>query len=204
LASGGYLVIEQTEAMTTIDVNSGSFVGRRDADETILRTNLEAASALARQLRLRGLGGIIMVDFIDMAEPEHRRKVVQTLQDTLQADPGRTTCYGMSELGLVALTRKRSGESLQHLLCVDCPVCRGTGALKSVRTVCAEIFRQISRTADRSEAGELLVLAAPPVVNLLQGEESTSLAELEVASGRRIRLRAEPMYDQEHFDIATI
>ena len=153
LASGGYLVIEQTEAMTTVDVNSGSFVGRRNPEETILRTNLEAAATLARQLRLRGLGGIIMVDFIDMAEPGHRRQLVQALQEALQADPVRTTCHGMSELGLVALTRKRSGESLQHLLCVDCPVCRGTGALKSARTVCCEIFREISRARGARRGG---------------------------------------------------
>ena len=204
LASGGYLVIEQTEAMTTVDVNSGSFVGRRNPEETILRTNLEAAATLARQLRLRGLGGIIMVDFIDMAEPGHRRQLVQALQEALQADPVRTTCHGMSELGLVALTRKRSGESLQHLLCVDCPVCHGTGALKSARTVCCEIFREISRAAARGAAGELLVLASPPVVNLLQGEAAAALADLETSGGQRIRVQAEPMFDQEHFDIAAI
>ncbi len=204
LASGGYLVIEQTEAMTTVDVNSGSFVGRRNPEETILRTNLEAAATLARQLRLRGLGGIIMVDFIDMAGPGHRRQLLQALQEALQTDPVRTTCHGMSELGLVALTRKRSGESLQHLLCVDCPVCRGTGALKSARTVCCEIFREISRAPARGAAGELLVLASPPVVNLLQGEAAATLADLETSCGQRIRLQAEPMYDQEHFDIAAI
>jgi ribonuclease G len=204
LDCGGYLVIEQTEAMTTVDVNSGSFVGRRNADETVFRTNLEAARALARQLRLRNLGGIIMVDFIDMADPEHRRQLQHTLQQVLQPDPGRTTFNGMSELGLVALTRKRSGESLQHILCEDCPICQGSGALKSVRTVCCEIFREISRAAARCDAAELVVLASPPVVNLLQDEESASLAELESASGKTIRLRAEPLYSQEYFDIATI
>ncbi|MDH4039231.1 MAG: Rne/Rng family ribonuclease [Gammaproteobacteria bacterium] len=204
LASGGHLVIEQTEAMTTIDVNTGAFVGRRDAEETVYRTNLEAASTLARQLRLRNLGGIIMVDFIDMAEAGHRRQLQDALRQALQADPVRTTFNGMSELGLVALTRKRNGESLQHILCVDCPVCSGSGALKSVRTVSCEIFRQVSRAAVRCEATELVVLAAPQVVNLLQGEESASLAELERTSGKTIRLRAEPLYSQEHFDIATI
>ncbi len=204
LDCGGYLVIEQTEAMATVDVNSGSFVGRHDADATILRTNLEAARALARQLRLRNLGGIIMVDFIDMSDREHRRQLQQALQQALQADPGRATFNGMSELGLVALTRKRSGESLQHILCVDCPVCQGSGALKSVHTVCCEIFREVGRAAARCDAAGLVVLASPLVVNLLQDEESASLAELEIASGKTIRLRAEPLYTQEHFDIAAI
>jgi ribonuclease G len=204
LDCGGYLVIEQTEAMTTVDVNSGSFVGRHDPDETILRTNLEAARALARQLRLRNLGGIIMVDFIDMSDREHRRQLAHALQQALQADPGRATFNGMSELGLVALTRKRSGESLQHILCVDCPVCQGSGALKSVHTVCCEIFREIGRAAARCDAAGLVVLASPLVVNVLQDEESANLAELEIVSGKTIRLRAEPLYSQEHFDIAAI
>jgi ribonuclease G len=204
LDCGGYLVIEQTEAMTTVDVNTGSFTGRRDVGDTILKTNLEAAETLARQLRLRNLGGIIMVDFIDMAEPDHRRKLQHALQEVLQRDPGRPTFNGMSELGLVALTRKRQGESLQHLLCVACPACNGTGVLKSARTVCCEIFREISRTAVRSDAGELLVLASPAVLNLLEGEESATLADLQRDIGRPIRLRAEPTYSQEHFDIAVI
>ena len=204
LDCGGYLVIDHTEAMTVIDVNTGSFLGRRNADETVFRTNLEAAAALARQLRLRNLGGIIVVDFIDMADQEHRRQVQQALQQALQLDPVRTTCGEMSELCLVAMTRKRSGESLQHILCEDCSVCQGQGVLKSTRTVCYEIFREIARAAPAPDKQELLVVAAQPVINLLQSDEASVLVELEVATGKKIHLRPEPRYGQEHFDIAML
>jgi len=204
LDCGGYLVIDQTEAMTVIDVNTGSFLGRRNVDETVFRTNLEAAAALARQLRLRNLGGIIVVDFIDMADQEHRRQVQQALQEALQLDPVRTTCGDMSELSLVAMTRKRSGESLQHILCEDCPVCQGQGVLKSARTVCYEIFREIGRAAPASDCEELVVVAAQPVISLLQSDEAGALAELEAATGKTVRLRPEPRYGQEHFDIAML
>ena len=204
LQSGGYLVIDQTEAMTVIDVNTGSFLGRRNADETVFRTNLEAVTTLARQLRLRNLGGIIVVDFIDMADHEHRRQVQQALQEALQLDPVRTTCGEMSELCLVAMTRKRNGESLQHILCDDCPVCQGQGVLKSTRTVCYEIFREIARAATASDRQEFLVVAAQPVISLLQSEEAAVLAELETATGKTVRLRPEPRYGQEHFDIAML
>ena len=201
---GGNLVIDQTEAMTVIDVNTGSFLGRRNVDETVFRTNLEAAATLARQLRLRNLGGIIVVDFIDMSDGQHRLQVQRALQEALQQDPVRTTCGEMSELGLVAMTRKRSGESLQHTLCEDCPVCQGLGVLKSARTVCYEIYREIARAASAPESGELLVVAAQPVINLLQGDEASALAELESSTGKTIRLRPEPRYGQEHFDIAML
>ena len=204
LACGGYLVIDQTEAMTTVDVNTGSFVGRRNVDETIYQTNLEAAVVLARQLRLRNLGGIIVIDFIDMADREHRQQVQLALQQVLQQDPVRTTFNGMSGLGLVALTRKRQGESLQHLLCVECPVCQGGGILRSARTVCYDIFRQLQRTGAGRDTRELTVLAAPAVIELLRGEAAGTLAELAHVLGREIHLRAEPMYSQEHFDIAVI
>lgn len=204
LDCGGYLVIEQTEAMVTIDVNTGSYVGRAQQDEVIFRTNMEAATILARQLRLRNLGGIIVVDFIDMPDPEHRRQLQIALQDALQRDPVRTTFNGMSELGLVVMTRKRSGESLQHTLCVACPVCQGSGVLKSARTVCYDIFRQISRVVAGSDSGELLVVAAQSVVNLLQGDEAVNLAELEAKSGIAISVRPEPSYAQDHFDIAML
>lgn len=204
LDCGGHLVIDQTEAMTVIDVNTGSFLGRRNVDETVFRTNLEAAAALARQLRLRNLGGIIVVDFIDMADQGHRRQVQQALQEALQLDPVRTTCGEMSDLCLVAMTRKRSGESLQHILCEDCPVCQGQGVLKSARTVCYEILREIARVAPASDREELLVVAAQPVINLLLSDEATVLAELEATTGKTVRLRPEPRYAQEHFDIAML
>jgi len=204
LDCGGHLVIDQTEAMTVIDVNTGSFLGRRNVDETVFRTNLEAAAALARQLRLRNLGGIIVVDFIDMADQGHRRQVQQALQEALQLDPVRTTCGEMSDLCLVAMTRKRSGESLQHILCEDCPVCQGQGVLKSARTVCYEILREIGRVAPASDREELLVVAAQPVINLLLSDEATVLAELEATTGKTVRLRPEPRYAQEHFDIAML
>jgi len=204
LASGGYLLIEQGEAMTTIDVNTGSFVGRRNALETIFRTNMEAAAVLARQLRLRNIGGIVVVDFIDMTAPEHWRELQQALQLALAGDDQRTRLIGIPEMGLMAMTRKRNGESLQHELCEECPACRGAGKLKSARTVCHEIFREIWRMAARHPGSELLVVAAQMVVNLLQGEEAADLAVVEAATGTAVRLRPEPRYGREHFDIAML
>lgn len=204
LKSGGYLIIDQTEAMTTIDVNTGSFVGRRNQAETILKTNLEAATALARQLRVRNLGGIIIVDFIDMADAEHRRQVHRTLEKAMLRDPARNQITGVSELGLVEMTRKRTRESLEQMLCEDCPVCMGRGVLKTAETVCYEIFREITRDARAYENDTLLVLAAQPVVDRLLDEESSNLADLEEFTGKTIRFRAEPSYSQEHFDIILL
>ncbi len=204
LKSGGYLIVDQTEAMTTIDVNTGSFVGRRNQAETILKTNLEAASALARQLRVRNLGGIIIVDFIDMADAEHRRQVQRTLEKAMQRDPARNQITGVSELGLIEMTRKRTRESLERLLCEDCPVCDGRGSLKTAETVCYEIFREIIRDARAYENDNLLVLAAQPVVDRLVDEESSNLADLEEFTAKTISFRAEPSYSQEHFDIILL
>lgn len=204
LKSGGYLIVDQTEAMTTIDVNTGSFVGRRNQAETILKTNLEAATALARQLRVRNLGGIIIVDFIDMADAEHRRQVHRTLEKAMQRDPARNQITGVSELGLVEMTRKRTRESLEQMLCEECPVCTGRGVLKTAETVCYEIFREITRDARAYENDTLLVLAAQPVVDRLLDEESSNLADLEEFTGKTIRFRAEPSYSQEHFDIILL
>ncbi|TXS96370.1 ribonuclease G [Parahaliea maris] len=204
LKSGGYLVIDQTEAMTTIDVNTGSFVGRRNLEETIFKTNLEAATTLARQLRLRNLGGIIIVDFIDMQDPEHRRQVHRTLEKTMQRDPARNKITGVSELGLVEMTRKRSRESLEHLLCEDCPVCAGRGTLKTAETVCYEIFREILRDARAYENDSLAVLAGQSVVDRLLDEESANVADLEEFTGKTISFRVEPNYNQEQFDIVLL
>ena len=204
LKSGGYLVIDQTEAMTTIDVNTGSFVGRRNLEETIFKTNLEAATTLARQLRLRNLGGIIIIDFIDMRDEEHRRQVHRTLEKAMQRDPARNKITGVSELGLVQMTRKRTRESLEHILCEDCPVCQGRGVLKTAETVCYEIFREITRDARAYENDTLMVLAAQTVVDRLLDEESANVADLEEFVGKTISFRVEPTYSQEHFDIVLL
>jgi ribonuclease G len=204
LKSGGHLVIDQTEAMTTIDVNTGSFVGRRSQEETLFKTNLEAATVLARQLRLRNLGGIIIVDFIDMHDAEHRRQVHRALEKAMARDPARNKITGVSELGLVEMTRKRTRESLEHMLCETCPSCGGRGVLKTAETVCYEIFREILRDARAYETGDLMVIASPTVVERLLDEETASASELESFIGRTIGFRAEPDYGQEQFDIVLL
>jgi ribonuclease G len=204
LKSGGYLIIDQTEAMTTIDVNTGSFVGRRNLEETIFKTNLEAATMLARQLRVRNLGGIIIIDFIDMQDGEHRRQVHRTLEKAMQRDPSRNKITGVSELGLIEMTRKRTRESLEHLLCEDCPVCEARGVLKTAETVCYEIFREIIREARAYENDTLMVLAAQSVVDRLLDEESANVADVAEFIGRTISFRVEPAYSQEHFDIVLL
>ncbi|HID49596.1 MAG TPA: ribonuclease G, partial [Chromatiales bacterium] len=189
LKSGGYLIIDQTEAMTTIDVNTGAFVGHRNLEETIFKTNLEATQAIVRQLRLRNLGGIIILDFIDMSEPEHRRQVLRALEKNLERDHAKTHISEVSALGLVEMTRKRTRESLEHILCEGCPTCNGRGSIMTAETVCYEIFREIMREARQFEAAEFLVLAAQPVVDMLLDEESTSVAELEEFIGKPIRFQ---------------
>ncbi len=204
LKSGGYLIIDQTEAMTTIDVNTGGFVGHRNLEETIFKTNLEAAQAIARQLRLRNLGGIIIIDFIDMTEPEHRRKVLGALEKALAGDHARTQVCEVSSLGLVEMTRKRTRESLENVLCKTCPTCGGRGSIKSPETVCYEIFREILREARQFDARQLMVLASQEVVDMLLDEESTSLAELEAFIGVPTRLQAEALYAPEQFDVVLV
>ncbi|WOJ98330.1 ribonuclease G [Congregibacter brevis] len=204
LKSGGYLVIDQTEAMTTIDVNTGSFVGRRNQEETLFKTNLEAATVLARQLRLRNLGGIVIVDFIDMHDAEHRRQVHRALEKAMARDPARNKITGVSELGLIEMTRKRTRESLERVLCEDCPSCNGRGVLKSAETVCYEILREIMRDARAYETGGLMVLASQTVVERLLDEESANVGDLESFIKRSISFRAEPDYTQEQFDIVLL
>jgi ribonuclease G len=204
LKSGGYLVIDQTEAMTTIDVNTGAYVGHRNLEETIFRTNLEAAQAIARQIRLRNLGGIIIVDFIDMEEEDHRHQVLFALERALESDHARNQITEVSRLGLVEMTRKRTRESLEHVLCRPCPTCHGRGSVKTPETVCYEIFRDILRQSRQFEFQELLVLAHPEVLDLLVDEEATGLAELESATGKPIRLQAESGYAHDHYDVVPI
>ena len=201
LKSGGDLIIDQTEAMTTVDVNTGAYLGSRNHAETVLKTNLEAATALARQLRLRNLGGIIIIDFIDMEDAEHRRQVLRTLSKALEKDHARTTITEISELGLVEMTRKRTRESLGQILCSPCPVCEGRGRLKTPETICYEIFREIVRVARVYENDELLVMASQVVVDWLLDEESSTLADLEVLTGKTIRFQVEPIYTQEQYDV---
>lgn len=204
LKSGGYLIIDQTEAMTTIDVNTGAFVGHRNLEETIFKTNLEAAQAIARQLRLRNLGGIIIIDFIDMVEEDHRAQVLRALEKALEKDHARTQVCQVSSLGLVEMTRKRTRESLEHVLCATCPTCEGRGYVKSAETVCYEVFREILREARQFDAKQLLVLAAQDVIDLLVDEESSSLAELEDFIGVPIKLQVESLYTQEQFDVVIM
>ncbi len=201
LKSGGDLVIDQTEAMTTIDVNTGTFLGSKSHAETILKTNLEAATAIARQLRVRNLGGIIILDFIDMVDPEHQRQVLRTLSKALEKDYARTTISDITELGLVEMTRRRTRESLGHALCSQCPVCKGRGMLKTAETICYEIFREIIRVARVYENDVLLVMAAQQVVDRLLDEESSTLADLEELIGKTVRFQVEPMYTQEQYDV---
>jgi len=204
LKSGGHLVIDQTESMTTIDVNTGGFVGHRNLEDTIFRTNLEAAVAIARQLRLRNLGGIIIIDFIDMVDEAHRTQVLAALQQALLADHAQTQVAPLSALGLVEMTRKRTRESLEHLLCEVCPVCEGHGSVRSIETVCQDIFRELQRQARQFDSRELLVLAHQDVVERLLGEGSTVLAELESGLGRPIRLQAESLYAIDRYDVVLV
>ena len=204
LKSGGYLILDQTEAMTTADVNTGGYVGHRNLEETIFKTNLEAAQAIARQLRLRNLGGIIIIDFIDMSQEEHKRQVLRALEKCLDKDRARTHITEVSSLGLVEMTRKRTRESLEHVLCEACPTCSGRGSLKTPETACYEIFREILRESRQFDARQLLVLASQEVVDMLLDEESTSLAELEVFIGKPIKFQVEALYTQEQYDVVPL
>jgi ribonuclease G len=204
LKSGGYLIIDQTEAMTTIDVNTGGYVGHRNLEETIFKTNLEAAQAIARQLRLRNLGGIIIVDFIDMTQEEHKRQVLRALEKSLERDHAKSHISDVSLLGLVQMTRKRTRESLEHILCEPCPTCGGRASIKTAETVCYEIFREILREARQFDARQLLVLASQEVVDLLIDEESDSLAELEAFIGKPIKFQVEALYPQDQYDVVPM
>jgi ribonuclease G len=201
LKSGGYLIFDQTEALTTVDVNTGSFVSGKNLSDTIFKTNLEAAQCIARQLRLRNLGGIIIIDFIDMDEDNQRSAVLEELQKAVARDRARTGVNGFTPLGLVEMTRKRTRESLAHILCEPCSTCKGRGELKTAQTVCYEVLRELLREARQFNAKELRVLAAPKVIDMLLEEESQSLANLSDFIGKPISLQAENGYGQESFDI---
>ncbi|WP_439437299.1 ribonuclease G [Salinivibrio costicola] len=204
LKSGGYLIIDQTEAMTTIDINTGAFVGRRNLDETIFNTNIEATRAIARQLRMRNLGGIIIIDFIDMSTDEHRRRVLHSLEQALSQDRVKTNINGFTQLGLVEMTRKRTRESIEHVLCGGCPTCDGRGSVKTVETVCYEVLREITRVNRTYDADKFVVYAAPAVIEALAGEDSHLVAELEVFISKQVKVKSEPLYTQEQFDVVMM
>ncbi len=201
LKSGGYLIIDQTEAMTTVDVNTGGFVGLRNFDDTIFKTNLEATQVIARQLRLRNLGGIIICDFIDMDTQEHRDAVLDEFKKALARDHTRIGVNGFSSLGLVEMTRKRTRESLAHVLCQPCPTCQGRGEVKTAQTVCYEILREILREARQFTAREYRILGSQQVIDQFLDEESQALAQLSDFIGKPISMQVETMYCQEQYDV---
>ena len=204
LKSGGYLIIDQTEALTTVDVNTGGFVGARSFDETIFKTNLEAAGAIARQLRLRNLGGIVIVDFIDMTREDHQEAVLGEFRKQLSRDRTRTTVSGFTQLGLVEMTRKRTRESLAHLLCEPCPTCEGRGQVKTARSVCYDILREVLREARQFDPKEFRVVASAAVVEMLLDEENQHLADLSAFIGKPISLSVEPSANPEQYDIVLL
>lgn len=204
LKSGGYLIFDQTEAMTTIDVNTGGFVGVRNFNDTIFKTNLEAALTVAHQLRLRNLGGIIIVDFIDMEDEQHQAAVLAEFKKALASDRTRVTLSEFTQLGLIEMTRKRTRESLAQILCEPCPVCSGRGEIKTAQTVCYEILRELLREARQFAARELRVIAAPTVIEKFLEEEAQALTMLSDFIGRPVSLHAESGYTQEQFDIVLM
>jgi ribonuclease G len=204
LKSGGYLVFDQTEAMTTIDVNTGGYVGYRNLEETIYKTNQEAAQTITRQLRLRNLGGIIIIDFIDMNDQEHRTQLMSAFKRALERDHAKTTLTEISSLGLIEMTRKRTTESLERRLCNPCPYCEGRGTIKSAETVCLEIFREIMRSSRQFEASKLMVVASSKVVERILDDQSATVAELEELIGKPIRFQKEDQYAQDQYDVVLL
>ena len=205
LKSGGYLIIDQTEAMTTIDINTGAYVGHQNLEETIFKTNMEASQAIARQLRLRNLGGIIIIDYIDMESEEHKRQVLKALEKYLGKDHTKTQVCEVSPLGLVEMTRKRTRESLEHVLCETCLICRGRGSHKTTETVCYEIFREIlSEARIYDEAQQLLVMANQDVIDRFLDEEAASLAELETFIKIPVKLQVEAHFSQESYEVVPV
>ena len=204
LKSGGYLIVDQTEALTTVDVNTGGFVGARNFEETIFKTNLEAASVVARQLRMRNLGGIIIIDFIDMARADHQQAVLAEFKKQLSRDRVKTMVGGFSQLGLVEMTRKRSRESLAHMLCEPCGACQARGVVKTARTVVYEVLREILREARQFNPREFRVIASPQVIEMFVDEESHHLASLADFIGKPVSLQSEASMTQEQYDIVLL
>lgn len=185
LRSGGYIIIETTEALTVVDVNTGRFVGKNDQSETIFKTNMEAVKEIAYQLRLRNIGGIIIVDFIDMENEQHREELFIAFQDAIKKDKNRVNILKVSEFGLVQLTRKRSLENLRQMLCEPCMYCEGEGTVKSRRTTCYDIFRKITREAPRRTANKVQIKVHPDVADMLLEDEALHIEALEKATGKQ-------------------
>jgi len=204
LKSGGYLIIDQTEAMTTVDINTGAFVGHRNLEETIFNTNIEATLAIARQLRLRNLGGIIILDFIDMKSADHRRRVFNSLEQALAKDRVKTNINDFSPLGLIEMTRKRTHESLEHIFCGECQTCNGRGYVKTVETVCYEVLREVLRVDRAYDVERFVVYTSTAVAEALRGDESYNLGELIVFMQKRVEIHAEPLYGPEQFDVVMM
>ncbi len=202
LKSGGDMIIDQTEAMTTIDVNTGSYVGRRNLEDTLFKTNLEAATEIAHQLRLRNLGGIIIVDFIDMQSSKHKKQVLAALDASISKDRVKINVTDISPLGLVEITRKRVRESLEQVMCETCPVCSGRGTVKTAQTVCYEILREILREDRQYKAQAYTIVASRQVVDLFTDDEASSLADLQEFIDRPISVQVDPHYQQQQYDIA--
>ena len=202
LKSGGYIIIEQTEALTAVDVNTGRFVGKHNLEDTILKTNLEAVKEIAYQLRLRNIGGIIIIDFIDMEKEVNREKVFTALEEAMKADKSKTNILKISELGLVEMTRKRVRESIGRMMCEPCPYCEGRGYVKSKTTVCHEIFRELRREMLDTRGTKVMLTVHPQVADLLYDEERRGLEELEKKFKKRVTVRAKPGFHQEQFEIA--
>ncbi len=203
LKSGGYIVVDQTEAMSVIDVNTGKYVGKQDLEDTILRTNLEAVKEIAYQIRLRNLGGIIIVDFIDMEKLENRQKVFCALQEAMKKDRTRSTISQITELGLIQMTRKRVRESLLRTLLEPCPYCEGRGTIKSVTTLCYEIFRKTERLA-RHGSKHVVITAHPSVAEILMDEERQWLEEIENTYGMKVTINENPALHQENYEITAL
>jgi ribonuclease G len=202
LKSGGHLVINQTEALVTIDVNTGKFVGTQTLEDTVFALNLEAAAEIVRQLRLRDLGGIIVIDFIDMEDPEHRRRVYDRLSEELASDPARTQLLPMSDIGLVQLTRKRTRPSLERTLSRECPYCHGSGHIKALPTICLEIRRELLAVAAGDLGQQVSLVVHPTVSQYLQGPFRELLRELEETHGLQVILRENPLFHEEQFEIS--
>jgi ribonuclease G len=204
LKSGGHIVFDQTEAMTTIDVNTGSYLGHNNLEDTIFKTNLEAVAVITRQVRLRNLGGIIIIDFIDMTDAAHKEQLLAALMTALAKDSVKTQVSELSSLGLVQMTRKRTHESLEHILCVPCPTCQSRGSIKSLETICYEIYREIKRAAETYGWPGFKICAAPEVTQQLLEEEAPLLAELTAQLGKPIKLMTENYYARERYDILPL
>jgi len=203
LKSGGYIVIELTEALTSIDVNTGSYVGKRNLEETILKTNLEAVKEIAYQLRFRNIGGLIVIDFIDMEKKPNRERVFLALKEVLDKDKAKTNILRMSDLGLIEMTRKRTRESLNRLLTEPCAYCEGRGVLKSKKTICCEIFRDIERECVVcEEEGNVMVMVHPDIENVLREEEQDSIMDLEKRVKRHLIIIGKPEYHLEQYEVS--